>query len=717
MVVRVVERRNPQGKHDSFEISKAALGRDLLKVVCQKWFMAPQTCQLWRLGAEGYELVPRGSSLQTCGVDEGSELIMEEQLPDGEFENTPPPWARPKILGPGFQSMLGGPSARWGGGFGAGFGAAPIMVHDSSNPSPHRGVSGLVNLGNTCFMNSSLQCLFALPPLRALLTNESHWSALVNNSNPLGTQGRIVGAMAKLMTRVWGEGNVTHYVPREVKKVVSDWAPQFEGYRQHDSQEFVAFLLDGLHEDLNNRPPPPKKGTEVDLFSLSGNELAVASWNAHLQRNRSEIVNIFHGQLCSRLTCPKCKNESVAYDAMSVLSVPLPRASTRLVTVCSVASSSAGAGNAQEMDVVVTRVGTMADLKVALRSALSKPANCHFVFGEVYQRVLYKEFPDSAEIAIINPGDNIFAYQVDCDPGAETTVIFQVVFRDAASSAILGMWPLLIAYPSRDAVSLVALRNAAQALLAQNSPQGRFEGVFQLKLTGKTGKTCGAVCGDEACRGCEVTSDDIWKKKVPGADGGKDVAILKARMTLAVDISVEDGAKPWESVAVRKDKEVKEKQVASSSSTLTLEGCIQRFSEPETLGANDTWFCPSCRNHVQAQKQLKIYKLPQVLVIHLKRFAQLSARFREKLEDLVEYPLRGLDLSAYTMADQGCIYDLVAVSNHMGGLGGGHYIAHTLNIETKEWWQYNDEHISKCEESSIVSKSAYILFYLRRAGT
>jgi hypothetical protein len=90
-----------------------------------------------------------------------------------------------------------------------------------------------------------------------LLTDEKKWGPLVNTSNPLSSQGRIVSATAKLMMQMWAgvccsnplesplfclkllvcaEGNVTHYAPRDMKKVVSDWAPQFEGYRQHDAQ-------------------------------------------------------------------------------------------------------------------------------------------------------------------------------------------------------------------------------------------------------------------------------------------------------------------------------------------------------------------------------------------------------------------------------------------------------------------------------------------------
>ena len=44
---------------------------------------------------------------------------------------------------------------------------------------------------------------------------------------------------------------IDHYAPKELKRNVARYAPQFSGYNQQDSQEFMSFLLDGLHEDLN----------------------------------------------------------------------------------------------------------------------------------------------------------------------------------------------------------------------------------------------------------------------------------------------------------------------------------------------------------------------------------------------------------------------------------------------------------------------------------
>lgn len=85
----------------------------------------------------------------------------------------------------------------------------------------------------------------------------------------------------------------------------------------------LAFLLDGLHEDLNRVHDKPY----VELSDSEGRpDIVVAqeAWENHLLRNRSIVVELFHGQLKSKVTCGVCKRESVRFDPFNYLSLPLP---------------------------------------------------------------------------------------------------------------------------------------------------------------------------------------------------------------------------------------------------------------------------------------------------------------------------------------------------------------------------------------------------------
>lgn len=89
---------------------------------------------------------------------------------------------------------------------------------------------------------------------------------------------------------------------------------------------------------------------------------------------------------------------------------------------------------------------------------------------------------------------------------------------------------------------------------------------------------------------------------------------------------------------------------------------------------------------------------------------------------LVRFPLTKLDLSRYqsehckfSNAPSSAVYDLVAVSNHFGGLGGGHYTAFgRTSSDEKSWAEFDDSSAKYCSADHVVSSAAYVLFYNRK---
>ena len=89
-----------------------------------------------------------------------------------------------------------------------------------------------------------------------------------------------------------------------------------------------------------------------------------------------------------------------------------------------------------------------------------------------------------------------------------------------------------------------------------------------------------------------------------------------------------------------------------------------KFSETEQLGENDPWFCPKCKDLKQAWKKFEIYSLPNLLIIHLKRFV-FTNRYGQKLSTLVDFPVESFDMSEFVVGpkkDESSIYDLYAIS-------------------------------------------------------
>jgi ubiquitin C-terminal hydrolase len=193
-----------------------------------------------------------------------------------------------------------------------------------------KGVVGLQNLGNTCFMNSVLQCMSNTYALTDFFVS-NRYKPQLNTTNVLGHKGEVAKSYAKLMKDMWCDG-YTKVVPRNFKRTIGEFQPQFAGYAQQDSQEFLGFLLDGLHEDLNRI----QKSPYVPKIDSNGREdllIARESWRRFLLRNDSALVDKVYGQLRSHVTCASCGKESVTFDAFNSLSLPVPIKTSKVVTV------------------------------------------------------------------------------------------------------------------------------------------------------------------------------------------------------------------------------------------------------------------------------------------------------------------------------------------------------------------------------------------------
>lgn len=183
---------------------------------------------------------------------------------------------------------------------------------------------GLRNVGNTCFLNSVVQCLSHTMRLRDYCLLRSY----VHDKFSRTEEAKLTDAFSQVLVGLWkinAEDTVVN--PGKFYSAFKQAVPNFSGYSQQDAQEFLRFLLDRLHTEINRRPRTRRPAPEPEQkhAKLRPEEEAVAMWKKHLERDDSMIYDLFSGQLRSSLQCSVCSHSSTTFDVFCDLSLPLPK--------------------------------------------------------------------------------------------------------------------------------------------------------------------------------------------------------------------------------------------------------------------------------------------------------------------------------------------------------------------------------------------------------
>jgi ubiquitin carboxyl-terminal hydrolase 4/11/15 len=514
-----------------------------------------------------------------------------------------------------------------------------------------------------------------------------------------------------------------------MKAIIGLINSQFHGTEQQDSQEFLSVLIDGLHEDLNrvggamSTTVAARINRSQSVANLGREDSVVASeaWKAFQARNRSVIVDTMYGQLKSHVTCPECGFTSVSFEAYNLLCLPLPADDEICIYVKFIGRNRA---TPTKYGLRLPRSGTVHDMKQSLCEFKRGLTTGTIVITELFGGRIFRAFAGKTAIRDVEGSDTITAYEVLANQDDSSVLLVEMLSRicypkkefdgygltSCKDIEVFGT-PLLLSI-SAD----ITCAQLYEHIWDQMSHLLKSEGFTAHKAPYHIYVTNNAGTDDGTMLPCTT------KPAVSFLYAASRSVALTLEWPQDVHSSVYDREKAQKLVVHSTVKSVHSPpKNAQPGRTLHLSDCFNSFVEREQLGSDDAWHCEKCKEKRRAFKKIEIWSVPEVLVIQLKRFQERgssgSSRLRTKNDRLVDFPLEGLDLSMYVRGPGkhfGSLYDLFAVSEHIGGMGGGHYTAMAQNFSSGKWYMFNDSSVNEIDAWKCKSSRAYILFYRRR---
>ena len=624
-------------------------------------------------------------------------------------------------------------------------------IYTKENKEKSKGLVGLFNLGNTCYLNCSLQCLSNTKDLtKYFLFN--YYQNDINLQTTFGSNGVLVKAYSDLINLMW----LSKFVkinPHFFRVAFCVSTHKFMNSQQQDAMEFISLLLNYLHEDLNRVKQKPYLIIEEQREKESDILASQRIYSYNLKRDNSIIIDLFNGQFQNTIKCTTCFKEFKKYESFNNISLPIPEEHNHYIIKffttlkCKYITININSETTFEDLIINASKYLSKNILNSIKEAQKSKQSPEYINALLKQNIdiikldknkiiniIYSQPDDENEIQknykkklkpYINNEEeivlyereiipeyllNIYVYPITTDPKDDDNINFlsyPIVFSVKHDLTFENLEKLINEKLSHIFLENIDVKNRHLIdLHILHSNKNMNTGILKLIKSYKKCPFCNSDYSEK--KYCPLyfyfNKNDIVSKLFKYSKYSEPIIILARSSYYDLNKEVYPGYNFEENNILNKYKNIYDS--------------LNQFGKPEILGEDNLWDCPQCSTKRKISKWMRVFRAPNYLIIQLKRFKKKSNSFfnfleSDKNETFVSFPMKNLDLSNYMDGPEKdkCIYNLYAIINHINNFGVNHFTAYCRN--NKKWVEYDDHKINYDIENPV-TKEAYILFYIKK---
>ena len=611
---------------------------------------------------------------------------------------------------------------------------------------PSKGLVGIQNLGETCFINVILQLFSNITEIRKFFLS----SIYQEDSN---YELNLSTTLENIIKKLWEIDN-TNISISNLYEILKQQMPNFANNQQHDAHEFLLNLIDKIYPDASvsiKVDSSPKPFQKINIFK----------------------ENLF-GILRNTIICPDCKTKKIKFEPFLSLNLPIPNNMHNLDNNNSESFEEFWRTYYISDDIESNhrviclniplpekklKTMSLSQYKEFIKKEIKTLEKNDIVMVASNEKIIWKMYEDEKEkiyeIYSQARKENLTLSFIELIPEvalAPNSFIIFISFtilmknQELEKELFLTLPRFLCLNKEKGLQNQLELyvNNLLKKIFNEKIESDKpYNGFYEMKI--RLFNLFGNIENVDVCENCQKNICNCKSFKSDEYFLEQEQKYENSNYKLFVKIVFH--ANRFSSQQLENLQILKKSIKYDEQKEIDLSDCFNEFTKIEILNEENKWFCQKCNQTKQGINQLNLFAVPKILIIQLKRFITINL-IKKKIHAKIKFPFENFNLSKFVKYkeesgnlykredvisnfnesllkissdneeienNEEVLYNLLGVINHVGSsLEKGHYYAYFHNEKDEFWYKFDDRTVSQEIEDEICSRESYILIYRRK---